>query len=277
MKGTESFQPGSAPMSQDERDALERLKRVHGPSGLKAALLAMMLGQHQPGRMLVWQDETVLTPEAETIQADMEHMGDAARLPWFELLLQRLAKAPLTDRQAMLRAVRRVLTVPGEARPIDRLLWLTVRRAFGETPWAAAHVPAEVDIAQLPEIHMLDLAHFTAHLARLVPSDDKASDTGPQWYLAVMSRWQPGDSVLPFRRPDVDEVVHALAGLQALSWMQRPLLVRAWVGEALRFSRNAHLARSAADALRLSCLLLDSPMPPEVARHYIAISPEKPP
>ena len=33
MKGTESFQPGSAPMSQDERDALERLKRVHGPGG----------------------------------------------------------------------------------------------------------------------------------------------------------------------------------------------------------------------------------------------------
>jgi hypothetical protein len=277
MSGKETFQPGSAPLSQDERDALERLKRVHGPGGLKSALLAMMLGPDQPRRLLTWQEETVLVADAETIQADMARLSGAARLPWFELVLQRLAGAPLPDRQTLLRAVRRLLTVPGEARPIDRLLWLTVRRAFGETPWAAARVPAEVDIAQLPDIHMLDLAHFTAHLARLVPSDDQGSDAGPLWYLSVMSRWQPAEMVAPFRRPDVDEVVRALAGLQALSWMQRPLLVRAWVGEALHFSRNGQLARSAADALRLSCALLDSPMPPEVARHYIALIPEKSP
>jgi len=60
-----------------------------------------------------------------------------------------------------------------------------------------------------------------------------------------------------------------------MAWMQRPVLVRNWVDTALARRERGRLRDSAADALRLSCGLLDSPLPPELARHYIE-PPEEP-
>ena len=77
-----------------------------------------------------------------------------------------------------------------------------------------------------------------------------------------------------WQRPDVDALVHALNGLQAMSWMQRPQVVRTWVASALPPGRHGLLPARAADALRLSSLLMDSPMPPELARQYAEINPD---
>jgi hypothetical protein len=253
------------PAEQDERDALDRLGRVHGPGGMKAALLALLLVPDQPTRLRAWREETSLVLEAETICADVEKLSGRTRLPWFELLLARLGGSPLADRQELLRSARRVLTAAHPGLPLDRLMWLAMRRHFGENPLAMIHAPADAEIAQLPGSDMLHVAHYTAHLARMVPSDDP--EAGLRWYSGVLGRWLPERAVPSWHKPDVDELVRALAGLQGLSWMQRPQLIRAWVGEALPAGR-APLGQTAADALRLSCLLLDSPMPPELARQY---------
>jgi len=53
------------------------------------------------------------------------------------------------------------------------------------------------------------------------------------------------------------------------------VLVRGWIEAALAASPMNRLGDGAADALRLACLLLDSPLPPELARHYIEVPPEK--
>lgn len=251
----------------DEQAALDRLGRVHGPGGMKAALLAMLLVPDQPGRVRAWREETSLVGEAETIREDVERLGGTTRLPWFELLLARYGGTPLNDRQELLRSARRVLTAAQPGLPIDRLMWLAMRRHFGENPLALVHAPADADIAQLPPADMRHVADYTAHLARMVPSDD--ADAGQRWYVAVLRRWLEPAAVPAWHRPDVDALVHALTGLQALSWMQRPQLIRAWVGEALPPGRPGPLPQTAADALRLSCLLLDSPMPPELARQYV--------
>jgi hypothetical protein len=261
----------TTPLAADEQDALARLDRVHGPGGMKAALLAMLLVPDQPGRVRAWREETSLVGEAETIRADVELLGGATRLPWFELLLARLGASPLHDRQELLRSARRVLTAAQPGLPIDRLMWLAMRRHFGENALALVHAPADADIAQLPPSDMRHVADYTAHLARMVPSDDP--DAGHRWYAAVMGRWLAPAAIPRWHRPDVDELVHALTGLQALSWMQRPQLVRACVGEALPAGRPGPLPQTAADALRLSCLLMDSPMPPELARQYVEPTP----
>lgn len=258
-------------LSTEESDALARLDRVHGPGGMKSALLAMLLVPDQPSRVRAWREETSLVGEAETIRMDVEQLGGTIRLPWFELLLARLGGTPLHDRQELLRAARRVLTAAHPGLPIDRLLWLAMRRHFGENPLALVHAPADADIAQLPPSDMRHVAHYTAHLARMVPSDD--AQAGQHWYGAVMGRWLAPAAIPPWHRPDVDDLVHALTGLQALSWMQRPQLVRGWVAEALPPGRPGPLPQTAADALRLSCLLMDSPMPPELARQYVEVNP----
>jgi hypothetical protein len=257
--------------TSDESEALARLDRVHGPGGMKAALLAMLLVPDQPGRVRAWREETSLVGEAETIRVDVEQLGATVRLPWFELLLARLGGTPLHDRQELLRSARRVLTAAHPGLPIDRLLWLAMRRHFGENPYALVHAPAEAEIAQLPPAEMRHVADYTAHLARMVPSDDAAA--GQRWYAAVLGRWLAPGAIPPWHRPDVDAFVHALTGLQALSWMQRPQLVRAWVAEALPTGRPGPLPPTAADALRVTCLLLDTPIPPELARQYVEVNP----
>ena len=67
-------------------------------------------------------------------------------------------------------------------------------------------------------------------------------------------------------------MVEALARMQTLSWRQRPVIVRNWVTSAISRSRGLRLADLSADALRLTCGLLDSPAPPELARHYITLT-----
>jgi hypothetical protein len=85
-----------------------------------------------------------------------------------------------------------------------------------------------------------------------------------------MARWERHAIVPPCEPPDTDGLVHALQELQALAWMQRPVLARDWVTAALQHSPHGRLTDPAADALRLSCALLDSPLPPELERHYQA-------
>lgn len=266
---------GTAELSHDAQQALERLLSVHGPGGLKAALLAMLLAPGHERRLEAWFDETVPVREADRIRADMASIGPAALLPWFERVLQRLALVPLSDRKTLLLAVRRLLTIPGPGRALDRLLWLAVRRGFGELPWsplrAVVDTPGAGPPGTLPPACLPDLARFTAHLARSVPSDAPESLAGRDWYLAVMFRWQAAAEVPAWRAPDVDAMVHALGTLERLGWVERPLLVRCWVEEALARSSSEWLAPAAADALRLACTLLDSPLPPDLARHYLVL------
>lgn len=269
---------GIAELSHDAQQALERLLRVHGPGGLKAALLAMLLAPGHDRRLEAWFDETVPVREADRIRADMASIGPAALLPWFERILQRLALAPLSDRKALLLAVRRLLTIPGPGRALDRLLWLSVRRGFGELAWSplrpVAEAAASHPAGSLPPGCLPDLARFTAHLARSVPSDQPDSLAGRDWYLAVMFRWQAPEHVPPWRPPDADTMVHALAALERLSWIERPMLARSWVDEALAHSSTDWLAPASADTLRVACTLLDCPMPPELARHFVTLPKE---
>jgi hypothetical protein len=267
MNGKAASARGGIAATADEQEVLARLGRVRGPGGMKAALLALLLGPEHPSRVRAWREETSLVIDAETLREDIERLGGALRLPLFELLLARLGGSPLGERQELLRSARRVLTAPGH--PIDRLIWLAMRRHFGEHPFGHVLAPADAAISQLPAADRVHVANFTAHLARMVPSEDPAA--GQNWYLRVLSRWLRPDEIPAWQRPDVDALVHALGGLQAMSWMQRPQLVRAWIGNALPAGHPGPLPQVAADALRLSCMLLDTPIPPELARQYVEI------
>ena len=271
----QAVESGRPELSQDAQQALDRLLRVDDPQGLEAALLAMLLVPGHDRRLEAWFDETVTVRQADAIRADMASIGPAALMPWFERVLQRLALTPLAERRELLLAVRRLLTLPGPGRAIDRLLWLVVRRGFGELPWTPPRIVAAETSpdgeARLPAASLPDVARFTAHLARSVPSDQAESLAGRDWYLAVMFRWQAPAEVPPWRAPDTDAMVRALAALERLTWIERPLLVRSWVGEALGHSASDWLAPASADALRLACVLLDAPIPTELARHFVTL------
>ena len=254
-----------------EKDAGDRLARVHGAGELHAALLALLLPRGSRRASRAWAIETADTPNRAGLREHAASLSGAARLPWFERLLARMALQPIAARQQLLKAMRRIMGARGVVRPIDRLHWLRMRRGLGEVPPLSARPEVESDVTEWLETDVLALAVYTAFLSRMVAEDLEDESAGARWYESVMEQWAPQSEAPPFDAPDAENVFEALARLQTLSWMQRPVVVRCWVAAALKTNGGVRLGDAAADALRLTCNLLDSPMPPELARHYIVL------
>ncbi|MEP7139083.1 MAG: hypothetical protein ABI745_05615 [Caldimonas sp.] len=254
-----------------ESEAADRLGRVHGANELQAAILALLLPAGSQRARRAWQIETTETPGAETLRANTAALAGPARLPWLEEFVARMATQPIAARQALLQSTRRVMGARGVARPIDRLHWLAMRRGLGEGAPLAPRAEGKAEVAEWLESDVLAVAVYTAFLSRMVPGAEVDSDAGRAWYDAVMSTWQPFAEVPSWEPPNAEAMVEALARMQTLSWMQRPVIVRAWMTTAQGQSRGLRLADLSADALRLSCTLLDSPVPPDLEKHYVTV------
>jgi hypothetical protein len=218
-----------------------------------------------------WRIETASTPDADALRDHAANLSGAARLPWFERLLARMAEQPLESRHELLQASRRVMGARGVARPIDRLHWLTMRRGLGEVGPLAARPESHAEAPEWLESDVLCVASCTAFLSRMVPGETVDSPDGRAWYDIVMATWLPFAEIPEWQPPKAEAMVEALAKMQTLSWMQRPVIVRNWVTTAISRSRGLRLGDLSADALRLTCGLLDSPLPPELSRHYITL------
>ncbi len=263
-----------------EQAAVDRLSRLHGALELQAAVLALLLPSPPGPAEAAWRADSRGAPEADALRAHSAQLGGSQRLPWFETLVSRMRDQPIEARQSLLEATRRVMGATGAVRPIDRLHWLAMRQRLGERSASQAHAPSIADLTQLPQSDVAAIAAYTAFLSRMVPidagstaesrADAVARLSGTAWYDAVMAPWRQRAAVPACAPPDSEALVHALRELQALPWMQRPILVRGWVGCAVAQSLDRRLSDSAADALRLTCALLDSPLPPPLARHYDA-------
>lgn len=259
-----------------ERDAADRLGRLHGALELKAALLALLLPPTSRRAVRAFEIETADIRPAPGLLQHVRHLPGGARLPWFELLLTRMALHSLPLRQELLQATRRVMGARGGARPIDRLHWLAMRRALGEPPAAKARDAGSADVAEWLETDLVAIATYSAFLSRMVPFDADAaahagSSAGANWYAQVMEPWQGGALLPGCEPPGGEAAIAALATLQTLALVQRPMLMRGWTAAAAKAGRNGAMSSSAADALRLTCGLLDTPMPPELARRFVAL------
>jgi Zn-dependent protease with chaperone function len=251
----------------DEREAIERLSRINGPGELRATILALLLTPGSQRERRAWRDETKGLSSADALRGEVKKLGPAVRLPWLENLLMRVSRAPLPDRQHLMESARRVMAADGQVRPIDRLHWLLLRQRLGEAPVVKPATDAHNDMAQLSLHIRRQIALVTAYLSRLVP--DGNADNGHAWYRAVMQPWLSGNALPDCVAPDADGLVTALHDVQGLPWMLKPVLVRAWLNAALQHQNGAALEPDAADALRLASALLDSPLPPELARQYV--------
>ena len=254
--------------AERERIALHRLSRLHEVPELQACALALLLPPGSKRARQVWNVETEGTPQADELRIEVKQLSAATRLPCFEWLLARMGTTPMPDREALLAATRRVMGARGVVRTIDRLYWLSMRQRLGEASLASPRAAAEVDISKLPQADVMSIASYSAFLSHLVPTTPARGDEGAAWYTTVMRAWWAEGDLPPRDRPDTDGLVQALHELQLMPWMQRPVVVRGWVSAALQHSRLRVLDDDAADALRLSCSLLDCPMPPELAQHY---------
>ncbi len=263
-------------LSPEATESLGRLRRLSGPLQRRLAVLAFMVQPSNEAELAFWQQMTFGQSWAPQILADVQALPPAWRVPEYDRLLAQMAYEPLSSRRDLITALRNLMRADGRVTAADRLWWLAARHRMGEMASPLGLIRPMTgqgrDLSQLTLDERGHVAQFSAYMARLVPvpgTGPLPAERGRAWFAGVMSRCAaPGQGTSDCTPPGADELIHALAGVQELSWSMRPQLLRAWVEEALNHSPSGLLRSDAADALRLAAGLLDTPLPPALASHY---------
>jgi hypothetical protein len=262
------------------RECAARLRALQQPAQWQAATLALMLAPGSRYERALWVEETREVPDAARILEDVLALPQPYRLPWFEAFARLLAPGPVELRHALIGAARRQMTSDGMVTQMDQLRWVALRHLLAGSA-AAPPAAAETDLAELDDAHALKVCLFSAFLSHMVPAPELTLDltghesTGQVWYASVIAPWCERFTLPPRERHDIDATLRALRVLQSMPWLLRPVLVRCWFDAARALTDGPVLHPVAADALRLTCSLLDSPLPPELGEQYVEVEPER--
>jgi hypothetical protein len=181
----------------------------------------------------------------------VQSLAPARRLPWFERLAGAAAMLSPEGRAAVMRAAREVVAADGRVGLGEYLRICVLQRVLQTVDAASATQPAALSLDQLGNT----IASVTADLATLLPPADR-----PAWVHAVLR----GLGVpAPLDAATTRDLNGALERLALLARLQRPLLVKQWVAAA-----DGRLPFALAEALRCVCLLIDTPLPPELAARF---------
>ncbi len=258
----------------NEHEALGRLRLLTGPTELRLSVLALMMDGNNQREVKLWRRLADGLHHADQILHDVTQLPAGQRLLEFERLTQTIKTSCIEDRRAMVEAGRDLLRADGRVSPRDRLWWLTLRHRLGvsQQNYMRPLTGQGKELSQLAPDERTHVAMLSAYLSRIVPIEETlpgADLAAFAWFTGVMRRCghdHETGAVQPL--PDTDALMHALAGVQELSWMLRPVLLKAWAEEAVNHSPQGVLSDETANALRLVASLIDSPLPPMLDSHY---------
>jgi hypothetical protein len=259
-----------------EREVLARLRAVDEPRAWRAAVLALMLTPGSGLERQTWHELVKGLPRSLQFFNDISHLGPQRRLPWFEHFARLLAPGPAAQRHELIGAARSLLTADRIVSPMDQLRWIALRHLLAGSA-VAPPAAAATDFETMGSDEVYSVCVFCGFLSTLVPTPEITFDpTGygsvsQNWYDSVTAPWLDHADVPARDGLDIDGALRALRELQAMPWLLRPMLVRSWFDAARALTDGPMLHPGAADALRLCCVLLDSPVPPELGQQYIEV------
>ncbi len=279
--------PASFDARAREQEALARIEHWHGPGEWQAAMLALALDFDAPEatlRWLEWRNATADLGVAASVQREIEALGANARRQVFTTLMHRARSATPTQRRILRLALRqRWSALPPSAATQWRALGLGLLLS-APGPAASRQAPrggqgnlgaarrflesdkrrplTRADTAASLALHS-DPAHAaTGLLARALGATPAAAQA---WHnaatqalaeLGAAAPRGPAAGLAPATRP---RNLHLALRVRRIAPMQRPLLLRAWLGAAERGGLFSHAGTG--DALHLACLLLEVPVP----------------
>jgi hypothetical protein len=264
----------------DERQRLMRLRSHDDPAIWRAAVLALMATRESDAELRVWREQVRDVPQALQLFDDVSQLWPSQRLPWFEHFARLLAHGPVAQRQELVGAARRLLTADRVVSPMDQLRWIALRHLLAGSA-VAPPAAAATDFETLDSDQVYSICVFCGFLSTLVPTPEITFDpsgygsVSQNWYDAVTAPWLDHADMPARNGGDIDGASRALRELQAMPWLLRPMLVRSWFDAARAATDGPMLHPGAADALRLCCALLDSPVPPELGQQYIEVEPKE--
>ena len=259
-----------------ERERTQRLRSQGDPRAWRAAVLALTLTPESDPELRLWHELVCDLPGAASLFDDVSQLLPSQRLPWFEHFARLLAPGPVARRHELIGAARSLLTADGVVSPMDQLRWIALRHLLaGSAVAPPAAAATEFETLDRRQVHAICV--YCGFLSTLVPTSEITFDpTGygsvsQNWYDSVTAPWIDHADVPARQGHDIDAALRALRELQAMPWLLRPMLVRSWFDGARALTDGPLLHPVAADALRLSCVLLDSPVPPELGQQYIEV------
>jgi hypothetical protein len=261
-----------------DSEAVQRLRSLDGPLSWRAALLALMVVPDSALDRQAWCAlvDNLPPPHSARLFDDIAQLPNSQRLPWFEHFARLLAPGPVAQRHELIGAARSLLTADGLVSSMDQLRWIALRHLLAGSA-VAPPVVAATEFETLDRQQVLAICVYCGFLSTLVPTPEIHFDpTGygsvsQDWYDSVTAPWIDHTDVPARQGHDIDAALRALRELQAMPWLLRPMLVRSWFDGARALTDGPALHAGAADALRLSCVLLDSPVPPELGQQYIEV------
>jgi hypothetical protein len=258
------------------RDVFVRLAGLREDAAWCAAILALLASSHSRRERAAWRVVAPPVPEREQLFDGIATLTAPHRLPWLEHFARSLAPGPVQVRQELIGNARRLMTSDGLVSPIDQLRWVTLRHLLAGSA-VAPPVAAQTELAELDIDDALSICIFSAFLSRLVPTTELTVDLDGEasvsqaWYDKVVAPWEGRFDIAPRDQHDIDASMRALRVVQSLPWLLRPVLVRRWYEAARELTDGPALHPDSADALRLTCVLLDSPVPPDLSQQYIEV------
>lgn len=261
------------------RERLARLHALDSPLQWQLAVLAHLLGRDNAREMAVWREAARALRDADLLLDDVQGLPHCHRLPWFEHFARLLAPGPVEPRHALVGAARRLMVADGMVTSAEQLRWVALRHLLAGSA-VAPPTAAQADLADLDQASAQAVCVFSGFLSQLLPAPEVTLDldglepVGQGWYDSVTAPWA-GCEAPAREHQDIDATLRALREIQALPWLLRPVLVRRWFDAARVLTEGPQLHPAAADALRLTCTLLDSPVPPELGRQYTEVIPAR--
>lgn len=260
----------------NERQRWQRLRSLDEPPAWRAAVLALLLTPQSDLEQRLWRGLVRDLPAALQLFDDVSQLLPSQRLPWFEHFARLLAPRPVAQRHELIGAARSLLTADGVVSSMDQLRWIALRHLLAGSA-VAPPAAAATDFETLDRRQVHAICVYCGFLSTLVPTPEINFDpTGygsvsQDWYDSVTSPWIDHAEVPARQGYDIDAALRALRELQAMPWLLRPMLVRSWFDAARALTDGPQLHPDAADTLRLSCVLLDSPAPPELGQQYTEV------
>lgn len=262
----ESWAAPAAPSSP--ADWLEDLLSIAWPHDLAPATLAFLVPGEGSPEHRAWC--ALFAPSdsgrARHLLAQAWSLPASRHQAAFERLLTRCVSLPPSERAQLRRHAHQIVRADG-------------RLGFAEI-WHCLlldHMLEQRHESVLRETHYLTLQDCASAIVTLTDLLVTQRRVGQADLASLRKRWR-GEMAIALELESFETSVAGLAlpvveratqRLARLSWMLRPRVMKAWCAMALRDEPpNLQSAQSIADALRALCILVDTPMPPQLQARY---------
>ena len=241
-----------------EQDLLRLTPEAAQPVQLCAAVLACLVptGAGAEAVLEAWRHAAGTSAASLRLLQAVQALPPRKRQPWFERLLGYAAALPSEQRAALLRDALALVRSDGR---LSLNEYLQARLLHRHLSIGRRH--RAIERHYLPAGELVEpITTVTLALASLLPAEQGLPWT--QAVLRAMSLPAPGRLAVPA----VSELNLAIDWLGLLGRTNRPALAKCWIDPG----QASSLQQPMAAAIRCLCLLIDTPLPPQLAAHFDA-------